>query len=270
LEKDASIVSLDHIRQFNKDGFTILDSNLSNEFRGIRHACMQAFFEIAKLHGVKGQQNDQFIIELYAGKHRDLWVAAYDQLRYLPEVMGICNNPSLINLAHSLGLKTLSQCLYPFPRVDMPNDSKNNFFKHQDYSYNFSSFNCITVWIPLQDVEGDIGPLTVIPGSHLNGIQPHNKDGYLLNYDMGRTIQVPMKVGQILVFSQLLHHESGYNTSDKVRCSIQVRYSDLSNQEYAHRKYYMNKKTVVDKPSIELDARFEPVPVSTSPNRRHR
>ena len=46
-----------------------------------------------------------------------------------------------------------------------------------------------------------------------------------------------MKLGQAVVFSEFLVHASGYNVSNKIRFSVQLRFTDLLSKEYMLRGY---------------------------------
>ena len=52
---------------------------------------------------------------------------------------------------------------------------------------------------------------------------------------------VPLNFGEAVVFSQFLVHKSGYNLSDTVRFSVQLRLTDLAQKEYAKRGYFIVK-----------------------------
>jgi ectoine hydroxylase-related dioxygenase (phytanoyl-CoA dioxygenase family) len=123
----------------------------------------------------------------------------------------------------------------------MPKDMEFDFPPHQDYPFNQGSLNCVTLWIPFEDIDHKIGPVNIIPGSHLSGNIP-TKDGTIKEFDEKKAIEAKAKLGEVVVFSQFMHHRSGKNISKNIRFSLQFRYNDLAHHEYAQRKFYINQK----------------------------
>ena len=110
---------------------------------------------------------------------------------------------------------------------------------HQDWPSNQGSLNGVTVWVPLVDVGADMGPLEVMPGSHLLGSLPHRLEEVpvLAEREDAVWVSLPMDAGDVVVFSAFLVHRSGVNHSDKIRLSAATRYNDLSERSYIDRKY---------------------------------
>jgi ectoine hydroxylase-related dioxygenase (phytanoyl-CoA dioxygenase family) len=116
----------------------------------------------------------------------------------------------------------------PF-RIDVPFETKELAFWHQDDFYVKGNDEELTVWIPLFDTKIHQGPLQVMPRSHRNGKVPHTlkvgkktlpADGY-----DNEIRYVEMARGDVLFFSSFLLHASSLNISDEIRYSIQLRYS---------------------------------------------
>lgn len=226
-------------------GYFVFDLKDTRILTAARAKCIEIFNTICTFYGYGEIKNDEDIIKLYRSKSRPLWVAAYDQLRYIPEIGTLLNHPEIMVMVKSAGIRLPVWLLAPMLRVDMPNDDKFNFPIHQDFSYNYGSYNCITLWMPLQDVDETSGALWVIPESHKLGFLPTEND-LLKDYSPskhGEFVQVPMSFGKILVFSQHLIHKSGSNYAKTVRFSLQIRYSDLKSEEYMKRKYYVHRRS---------------------------
>lgn len=226
-------------------GYFIFDLKDAQILTSIRAKCVEIFNTISAFHGYGAIRNDEDIIKLYRSASRPLWVAAYDQLRYLPEIGTLLNHPEIMAMVKTAGIKFPVWTLAPMMRVDMPDDDKFNFQTHQDFPYNYSSYNSITCWIPLQDADETSGALWVVPGSHKLGVLPTEND-LVKDYSPskhGEFVQVPMSFGKILTFSQQLIHKSGSNYAKSVRFSLQIRYSDLKSEEYMRRKYYVHRRS---------------------------
>ena len=95
----------------------------------------------------------------------------------------------------------------------------------------------LTVWIPVVDATEENGCLTVVPGSHKNGLNVHCDTGIvdksapsgtheIPNRIVGPTrLALPMKAGDVLFMNKLTMHASLPNVSDGVRWSFDLRYN---------------------------------------------
>jgi ectoine hydroxylase-related dioxygenase (phytanoyl-CoA dioxygenase family) len=135
--------------------------------------------------------------------------------------------------------------LPPNLRCDIPIKEQSLFEQHQDYSYNIGSKNSVTVWIPLQDTPEEMGALQIAPKSHLDGVYPNLK-GIISEKFSFTFLSIPINFGQALFFNQKIVHRSGINKFDKVRFSIQLRFTDLGCEEYAKRGYPINHKITTE------------------------
>ena len=131
--------------------------------------------------------------------------------------------------------------LQPLLRVDLPIKEQSRFSQHQDYAYNCGSENSVTIWIPLQDTSFKEGSLLVCAKSHLNEVYP-NKKGIIEKKFKFKFENCDVKYGQAIIFNQKLVHASGYNCSDKIRFSVQLRFSDLGCNEYKKRNFPINSE----------------------------
>lgn len=116
----------------------------------------------------------------------------------------------------------------PF-RIDVPFETKELAFWHQDDFYVKGNDEELTVWIPLFDTKVQQGCLQVMPKSHIHGKIPHTlKVGKKTLPASGYENEiryVEMNRGDALFFSSFLLHSSSLNISDEIRYSIQLRYS---------------------------------------------
>jgi len=115
-------------------------------------------------------------------------------------------------------------------------EGRNTFAWHQDSFYaaeqewdkqiildDSRTFQC---WVALNDATVENGCLRVIPGDHRGGLLEHGRDPvngeFALDVDESRAVLAEMKAGQMLIFSGLLPHASGANTSDGPRMAAQM------------------------------------------------
>ena len=118
-------------------------------------------------------------------------------------------------------------------RISLPGSEKTPFRLHQDSQYYgepTQHAHIVTVWIPLVDVDKGNGCLYVIPGSNRWGLVGGARDenNRIRSFEdveaRGTPVPVPMKTGDILLFSNLTFHGSKVNLSDAVRFSLDIRY----------------------------------------------
>jgi hypothetical protein len=118
----------------------------------------------------------------------------------------------------------------PMVRFKMADAPGSILPAHQDFTYNRHLRDFITVWVPLVDIDDQVGGLILYDGSHLGGSVDHAPDGPWahgltkpadLPYDKH---PVHMKVGDALLFPPLLIHESAPHCSPtRLRYSIDFR-----------------------------------------------
>lgn len=119
---------------------------------------------------------------------------------------------------------------------------------HQDWPSMKGSINGLTAWIPLVDVSEELGPLQVIPGSHLLGaLECYDYEGVpVLKEEKQGFISLPMEVGDVLVFSPFLIHRSGVNISNDIRLSAHFRFDDADEETFRNRGYPRIRKDIRD------------------------
>jgi non-haem Fe2+, alpha-ketoglutarate-dependent halogenase len=117
----------------------------------------------------------------------------------------------------------------------MPGDQKQVSF-HQDASYwPLTPSKVVTVWLAIDNIAADNGPMTFVPASHIHGQIPFDRstpeEQNVLNqavHDYTRwgdePVAVILKAGQASLHTDLLLHGSEPNTSDRRRCGLTLRY----------------------------------------------
>lgn len=117
----------------------------------------------------------------------------------------------------------------------MPGDVKQVCW-HQDASYwPLTPSKVVTVWLAIDDVDDDNGPMLFIPGSHLHGQIPFDKSTAEDDNVLNQSVRDPenwgdapaaatMKAGQVSLHTDLLLHGSEPNRSQRRRCGLTLRY----------------------------------------------
>ena len=124
-------------------------------------------------------------------------------------------------------------------RMDAPNDRRNILNWHQERAYyglNDEGANGVVAWLPLQDVDAEIGTMSVCPGSHREQcagvvskgkIDGHSSEQYplppglLAQYEQ---VSVAAKAGDGVFFNMNLFHASGLNSSARIRFTLGARF----------------------------------------------
>lgn len=115
---------------------------------------------------------------------------------------------------------------------------------HQDQGSIGGSLNSVVVWVPMCNVDSRLGPLEVIPGSHKLGAKwnyYYDDKGFARVDETEGFIPLEMKLGEVVVFSQMLIHRSGTNIEEnKMRWSLSFRYNDANCTNWQARDYHDN------------------------------
>lgn len=164
----------------------------------------------------------------YAAANPDCVAKIYDEMRDHQVFIELGLSPKITNIVSELIRQPALYKKVPF-RIDVPFETKELAFWHQDDFYVKGNNEELTVWIPLFDTKVQHGALQVMPRSHKDGKVPHTlKIGKktLPASGYGNEIRyVEMARGDALFFSSFLLHSSSLNISDEIRYSIQLRYS---------------------------------------------
>ncbi len=118
-----------------------------------------------------------------------------------------------------------------------PVDAKPESFaaRHQDGIYNYG-IDFVTCWVPLMDIDDEVGGLAVVPGSHKGSLYPPD-----VFKDPDKRIGIPVgaipdsawrrpdyKVGDLLMFHSMTAHAGLPNRSGKLRLSMDIRFLPAS------------------------------------------
>ena len=116
---------------------------------------------------------------------------------------------------------------------------------HQDWRSMQGSLDSVVLWLPLVDIDRDLGALEVLPGSHRRGLVSADLiDGYghlsaeaQAEIDPAELVSVEVKRGDALFFSTFLLHQSGTMDSEQIRWSCHFRYNNLAEPSFVARGY---------------------------------
>ena len=198
------LVGTADVERFRSDGFFVVPGLFSEaECEEIVAHVEQAAFELALGDAGDGPLSYRPMMHLASP---DLTRVATDA-RWAPLVLPLVG--------------TGDARLYWEQAVAKPPQARTELPWHQDNGYTpLDPDEYVTCWLALDDADLDNGCIWVIPGSHTNGTVPHHAGSgpFRVGHDGDEEgVPVPVKRGDVLVFSSLIMHRSGPNTTDRPR-----------------------------------------------------
>lgn len=213
--KQPKTLTSDHIRKYNEHGYIFPMDIFTREEADANRAYFEEIMRRAE-----AEEHNSFSIN---GWHRTCR-GIYD----------LVMNPRILDCVQDLVGDTMV-CTMTHYFCKMPGDVKRVSW-HQDASYwPLTPSKVVTVWLAIDDVGTDNGPMTVIPGSHRYGQIPFEQSTPEEKNVLGQSVHDPdrwggapvpfvMKAGQISMHTDLLLHGSEPNHSDRRRCGLTLRY----------------------------------------------
>ena len=198
--------------RFRSDGYFVADDVFSDdECDEITAHVEQAAFELALGDASDGPLSYRPMMHLAS-----------------PELTAVATDPRWAPIVLPL-LGTGDARLYWEQAVAKPPQARTELPWHQDNGYTpLVPEEYVTCWLALDDAELENGCLWVIPGSHRGGtVRHHNGAGpFRVGHDGPDAdgVPVPVRRGSVLVFSSLLMHRSGPNTTDRPRRAWIIQY----------------------------------------------
>ena len=225
---------------FSKKDFKILDKVFRaflKKFFHYKTNSQQFIFHNQKMHDFllrKKKNNIYFFSKIYntlqASSAIHSFLNSKKILKVASELIG-CRPEQLISTSYQL-------------RIDAPYDKKHRFDWHYDlYKYRtkikFNKKSGIVFWIPLQDVNRNNGTIEYLKKSYKikngsKGVQRDDK-AFKINQslvDRFGTERVDANFGDMFIQSYLMLHQSGFNTSNKIRFSLIGRYINIGEKSF--------------------------------------
>lgn len=167
------------------------------------------------------------------------------QAQHLISLHRLSLDERIVNQLNELGLEFPNISTRPVMYFNHERLAKKEVYwklsAHQDWRSMQGSLDSMVVWIPLVDVDKDLGALEIIPGSHKWGLlEAEMADGYgQLEEEIEGAEMVPVEVekGDALFFSSFLAHQSGTNVTEHIRWSCHFRYNNLREATFVERGY---------------------------------
>ena len=245
---------------FLKDFFSKQDiKKVIDEAKGIflRQFIEKKYLSKCNLEDISDETFNDFLYKLF-DEDIECLSNSGKQIQHLISLHTLSLQNTVIDLLKEMGLESPIISTRPVLYFNHPKLAKQKVFHtvdtHQDWRSMQGSLNSVVIWIPLVDINKDLGALEILPGSHLDGLRTdHVENGFgmvdLSKGEEDKLISIEIKTGDVLLFSSFLIHRSGINITDKPRWSCHFRYNDLEDATFINRKY---AHPYLYKPSEEL------------------
>lgn len=240
---------------YKKNGYLYLKNFFSKEeirkvlddAKGVflRQFIEKKYIPKCSLEDISDDMFNDFLFKLF---EEDLECLSYSgkQVQHLISLHTLSLSDKVIALLKEMGVETPIISTRPVLYFNHPKLAKKKVFHtidaHQDWRSMQGSLNSVVIWIPLVDIDKDLGALDILPGSHLDGLRTdHIENGFgmvsMNQEEKDKLISVEVEIGDALIFSSFLIHQSGNNITNKPRWSCHFRYNDLDDSSFITRKY---------------------------------
>lgn len=258
--------------QFNKEGFVLLRNFLDKEVvEAIYLEAKQIFArQIKRVTGQTADLNDRDSFENamfdFFEKDFNAFVNTGKTVQHAISLHRLAVDEKIVNILKEIGVEEPVIGARPAMQFNSRFLSKDGskhwkLDAHQDWRTGQGSLDSTVIWFPMIPAGAEIGALQVIPGSHKSGLLEASTSGYqggiTASLKEDEFVQTEFQVGDILIFSAFLVHQSGNNVTRNIRWSVQLRYNNLAEPTFIERGYPM---AYIYKPETELITPNFPTP----------
>jgi hypothetical protein len=251
------------VNAYREDGYLLVKGFFPRaEIETIRNEAKQVFLSQMRRHGIV-DTDDLSEAEFEAGMFRlfETDIATLTncgkQVQHLISLHRLSLSEPLVEAVKSLGLPFPNVSTRPLLYFNSRRLAKKEVYwrlsVHQDWRSMQGSLDAVVVWVPLIDVDRELGALEVIPGSHKMGLlDSEMSDGYGhidSSVNLPEPVPVEVEVGDALFFSAFLVHQSGASTTDSIRWSCHFRYNNLQEATFVERGF---PHPYIYRPQVEL------------------
>ena len=170
----------------------------------------------------------------------DEYIAYYERVVQLESLHALAESPEIRAVMEGLfggPVEVWEQRLIRIIPPDPEGAAPLGVGAHQDGSpqLGYLTQNFSTAWVPLTEIDERLGGLTVVPGSHENGVRQQTgsvssslKTAKTQTFDAPsedeRWVTSTYEPGDLVVFASMTLHRGNPNTSDRLRLSCDFRY----------------------------------------------
>jgi ectoine hydroxylase-related dioxygenase (phytanoyl-CoA dioxygenase family) len=251
------------VNAYREDGYLLMKGFFQREqIEAIRNEAKQVFIAQMRRHGIV-ETDELSEAEFEAGMFRlfETDIATLTncgkQVQHLISLHRLSLSEPVVEAVKSLGLAFPNVSTRPLLYFNSRRLAKKEVYwrlsVHQDWRSMQGSLDAIVLWVPLIDIDRDLGALEVIPGSHKMGLlDSEMSDGYghiSASTNLPEPVPVEVEAGDALFFSAFLVHQSGTSTTDSIRWSCHFRYNNLDEATFVERGF---PHPYIYRPQVEL------------------
>lgn len=178
--------------------------------------------------------NEKFEVFLNCGK----------QCQHIIDLWKLSLDDRILNIIKILGVKnpiiSTRPVLFSNSKYISKSEINHTVPPHQDWASMQCSINSIICWVPLININQELGAIKMVPKSHKLGLLSMNKTekfGLVDCFKDDEFISFNVEQGDIVLFSAFLVHKSGNNITKNIRWSTHFRFNDLNEKTFIERGY---------------------------------
>jgi hypothetical protein len=247
------LLSDEQITAFKRDGVLLLRNFYrAEDVLAVQRGIHDIIGRVMRQHGLtdrrepfNGENFDSGYQELI-GAHRPWGGEVYDAIKQIPAFLRLVSTPAHEQLFTELrpgSTPGVAGGGYGI-RIDNPGEDKYRAMWHQEYPAQLRSLDGLVFWSPLVAVTEELGPVKVCVGSHVEGplavfeddpegagrsgayaLRIVGEQDYLAKYPIVAPLSNPT---DLIVLDFVVLHASGYNTAQRSRWTMQMRYFNFA------------------------------------------
>tara|TARA_B110000046_G_scaffold185692_1_gene228628 strand:- start:9694 stop:10530 length:837 start_codon:yes stop_codon:yes gene_type:complete len=271
----------EYVNNYKKNGFVLIKDFFSdNEIDIILIETKQIFSIALNANNIqinfKTASEEEFskaMFKLFKLNYQ-AFLGAAKAAQHVFSLHQVACSEKMVKLLEDFGLKKPIICVKPIVYFNSRFLSKiEGHYKtppHQDWRSMQGSLNSIVVWIPLIDINTNLGAVEFIKGSHLKGLYPTQQDDWFRHINVSDASNLkfsPVEVdrGDVVLFSAFTIHKSGNNITNKIRWSMHFRYNDVMESTFVRRNMphpyiiYRPEQDVITKNFPEKDQLYKAI-----------
>jgi ectoine hydroxylase-related dioxygenase (phytanoyl-CoA dioxygenase family) len=246
-----TVLSKEQLESYRANGYLMVRGLIPNEMRLDTLMAIDGLLCVKQPHlrrSTRASVTEDVhakILEL-ADTDRHALARVYDAIRKVAPFWSMTGAPALVEASSQLLASESVGVIFRGNgiRLDLPNEDKWRSGWHQEYHSQMSSVRAVTAWFSLVPVTMDMGPVELLPRSHVEGLLPvrcldpmNARKNYAGTFELRDVQGLPSKYpmahhetepGDVIFLDFLTVHQSGYNrAAGRARISCQVRYFDM-------------------------------------------
>jgi phytanoyl-CoA hydroxylase len=252
VKEDAMQLTSSQLTTYRSDGYLHLPAYLSAAVVAeVRHEARQVFLRQLAARGIlrhsqpTEREIDEGMVRLF-NENLPVFMNCGKQAQHLVSLHRLALDEQLLDLVRQVGVEWPNICTRPVLYFNSPRLAKSEVywrvFPHQDWRSMQGSLDSVVIWVPLIDLPPELGPLEIVPGSHLDGLVTSEvvdnfgkvDESYLRDKTFA---SLACCAGDVVLFSSFLVHRSGTNSSPDIRWSCHFRYNNLAEETFVERGY---------------------------------